>query len=456
MSSDHVIDVDSVSKCYAMYERPSDRLKQALIPRLGRLLGLPSRSYAREIWALRDVSFSVSRGETLAIIGRNGSGKSTLLQIICGTLTQSAGQSRTMGRVAALLELGAGFNPEFSGEENIRLSALLYGISESRLSEVFDSIVAFSDLGDFIRNPVKTYSSGMYVRLAFAIAAHVDAEVLIIDEALSVGDVRFSQKCARFLRDFQQKGTLLFVSHDTSAVLNLCRRAIWLEQGVVVMDDAAKAVVEAYLAAQHAQDRASGGANISVRIAKPHAPAAADNDARQALALASGLRPELTVTPFSFEPSIGDHGERNLEIVHAELVSAATGEAKHLLGGEPVRLLVDAQVRSASEAIIFGFYVKDRLGQRLFGDNTYLSYLTNPVAGLPGQRLRATFEFRMPVMPAAEYTIDVAVATGSQESHTQQHWLHDVLSFRSTDMTMKHGLVGIPMRSITIDVMDPS
>ncbi len=206
------------------------------------------RSYCREFWALRDVEFTVERGETVGIIGRNGSGKSTLLQLICGTLAPTAGEVKVKGRVAALLELGAGFNPEFSGRENVYMCASILGLERAEIDRRFPDIAAFAEIGEFIERPVKTYSSGMYVRLAFAVIAHVDADILVIDEALAVGDAFFTQKCMRFLRDFQKRGSLLFVSHDTSAVINLCRRALWLEEGRMRMAGSAKDVCEAYLA----------------------------------------------------------------------------------------------------------------------------------------------------------------------------------------------------------------
>ena len=187
-------------------------------------------SRGKDFYALRDISFDVSRGETVGIIGRNGSGKSTLLQIIAGTLSPSEGQVSVRGRVAALLELGAGFNPDYTGRENAYLNAQLLGLSKSQVDERFEDIAAFADIGEFIDQPVKVYSSGMYVRLAFAVVAHVDADVLIIDEALAVGDAFFTQKCMRFLRSFMSRGTVLFVSHDTGSVRNLCNRAIWLEK----------------------------------------------------------------------------------------------------------------------------------------------------------------------------------------------------------------------------------
>lgn len=231
-SSEIAIRVQNLGKCYHLYDRPQDRLKQSIFPRLQRLVGHPYKNYFREFWALKDVSFEVRKGETLGIIGRNGSGKSTLLQVICGTLTPTSGNVETHGRVAALLELGAGFNTEFTGRENILLNASILGISRNQIEAQFDAIVDFSELGEFIDQPVKTYSSGMYVRLAFAIAIHVAPTILIVDEALAVGDARFQAKCMKRIKEIQQSGaTILFVSHDVSTVRTLCERAIWLDQG---------------------------------------------------------------------------------------------------------------------------------------------------------------------------------------------------------------------------------
>lgn len=227
MSSDVSILVQGVGKCYQVYDRPKDRLLQ--------MLTRGKKKMYREFWALRDVSFSIKRGETVGIIGRNGSGKSTLLQMICGTVTPTTGMIHTCGRVAALLELGAGFNPEFTGRENIFLNAAILGFSQENMQARLEDVIAFSELGEFIDQPVKTYSSGMYARLAFSIAIHVDPDILIIDEALAVGDAKFVAKCMRRIKDIQQQGvTLLFVSHDVGSVRTLCERAIWLNKGQLV------------------------------------------------------------------------------------------------------------------------------------------------------------------------------------------------------------------------------
>lgn len=235
MSSEFAIKIESLSKCYQIYDKPRDRLKQFVLPKLHRLAGSPSKKYYREYWALKEVSFEVAKGETVGIIGRNGSGKSTLLQMICGTLSPTIGNITTHGRIAGLLELGSGFNPEFTGRENVYMNATVLGLTKDEIDARFDEIAEFADIGDFINQPVKTYSSGMYARLAFSVAINVDPEILIVDEALAVGDARFVAKCMRRIKDIQELGaSILFVSHDVGSVRTLCERAIWLDKGRLV------------------------------------------------------------------------------------------------------------------------------------------------------------------------------------------------------------------------------
>lgn len=241
MSFDDIaIRVEGLSKCYHVYDRPQDRLKQSLW--CGR------KQFYREFWALRDVSFEVAKGETVGLIGRNGSGKSTLLQMIAGTLTPTAGTVQVSGRIAALLELGSGFNPDFSGRENVFMNAAILGLSQEEIAARFDEIVAFADIGDFIEQPVKTYSSGMMVRLAFAVSVCIEPDILIIDEALAVGDMAFQFKCMQRLEQLSESGvTLLFVSHDIAAVKAFCRRAVYLEKGKVRASGSASDMTELYL-----------------------------------------------------------------------------------------------------------------------------------------------------------------------------------------------------------------
>lgn len=248
MSSNQVaIKVENLSKCYHIYNQPQDRLKQAIIPRLQSLRGKLPKNYFHEFWALQDISFDVKKGETVGIIGRNGSGKSTLLQLICGTLTPTSGTVQTTGRVAALLELGSGFNMEFTGRENIFLNGAILGLTQEDISARFDNIAAFADIGEFIEQPVKTYSSGMVVRLAFAVAINVDPQILIVDEALSVGDELFQRKCYSRIEEIRKDGaTILFVSHSTSIVVQLCDRAILLENGKPLIDGSPQLVTKQY------------------------------------------------------------------------------------------------------------------------------------------------------------------------------------------------------------------
>ncbi len=247
-ANDIAIRVQNLSKCYQIYDKPRDRLKQFVVPRLQRIACQAPKQYFREFWALRDISFEIGRGETVGILGRNGSGKSTLLQMICGTLNPTTGSIQTNGRIAALLELGSGFNPEFTGRENVRMSCALLGIPPAETEARFDDIAAFADIGDFIEQPVKTYSSGMYVRLAFAVNIASQPEIMIVDEALAVGDMNFQAKCMTALTRIQQNGaTVLFVSHDINAVKSLCSRGIYLEHGMVEAIGRAPDVAELYI-----------------------------------------------------------------------------------------------------------------------------------------------------------------------------------------------------------------
>jgi lipopolysaccharide transport system ATP-binding protein len=247
MSSDIAIKVENLSKRYQIYDQPRDRLKQFVLPRMRRMVGAASAQYFHEFWALRDVSFEVKRGETVGIIGRNGSGKSTLLQMICGTLNPTHGNLETKGRIAALLELGSGFNPDFTGRENVFLNAAVLGLERGEIEACFDDIAAFADIGHFLDQPVKSYSSGMVVRLAFAVQAMINPDIFVVDEALAVGDERFQRKCFARLEDLKSRGTsILFVSHSAASIIELCERCLLLDSGSRIMYGAAPQAVRAY------------------------------------------------------------------------------------------------------------------------------------------------------------------------------------------------------------------
>lgn len=440
MSSEVSIDVRGISKCYHMYDQPVHRLWQSFFR--GR------KKLYREFWALRDVDFQVRKGTTFGVIGKNGSGKSTLLQIVCGTLNATEGSVTRVGKVAALLELGAGFNPEFTGRQNAVLSGGIYGLTNAEINERLPAIIDFAEIGDFIDRPVKTYSSGMFVRLAFAVIAHVDAEILVIDEALAVGDAQFTQKCMRWLRAFKANGTLIFVSHDTGAVRSLCDQAMWIDHGRIQAIGDAKLVTEKYLASLFNQTQTEA-------VVESHAVRdvlGADDwvDQRKAMLCQPPLRNDIEV--FRFRPDSASFGVGGVELTQVVLEDRDRKPLSWVVGGEMVSLVVQGRCHGGVRQPIIGFFIKDKLGQTLFGDNTYLTYLDAPPILDEGETFRAVFTFPMPTLPVGDYSFDVAVADGTQIDHQQRLWAHDVLIVRSVSTSVSTGLVGIPMLEVSIEV----
>ena len=446
-ATDLAIRVQNLSKCYQIYETPRDRLKQFVLPRLDRMFGKCPKSYFREFWALKDVSFEVKRGQTVGIIGRNGSGKSTLLQMICGTLTPTSGSVQTNGRIAALLELGSGFNLEFTGRENVYLNASVLGLCADEIAERFNDIVAFADIGDFIEQPVKTYSSGMLVRLAFAVIAHVDADILVIDEALSVGDAFFAQKCMRFLRNYMKHGTVLFVSHDTGSVRNMCNYAVWIEKGAVIKDGEPKEVSELYLEAFYEAQQGKSSTTKFKEINRS-IETIPFKDQRLEFINSSNLRNDLKV--FKFDHDAASFGKGGARIKNVSLLDENENQLSWIVGGEQVMLRILVMANQDLDSPIVGFFIKDRLGQNLFGDNTFLSYREKNVRCKRGEDIQADFLFFMPVLPAGEYSISTAVADGTQDEHVQHHWVHDAVLFKSESSSVVSGLIGIPMLDIKL------
>lgn len=444
MLSEVVIEARSLGKAYAIFKRPEDRLKQMLVR--GR------RRYYDEYWALRDVDSTIHKGEAVALIGRNGSGKSTLLQLVCGTLSPTAGHLTVKGRVGALLELGAGFNPEFTGRENVYLSASIHGLTKEETDERYAAIAEFAGIGDFIDQPVKFYSSGMYARLAFAVMAHVEPDVLIVDEVLSVGDAAFTQKCMRFVRGFLERGTLLFVSHDISTVLSICDRAIWLEAGTIRASGPAKDVCSDYTAAIEGEKEDANAFRIGGTRKKVAEPGnGTTRDIREGILRDLGLVPKARV--FQFDPDAPWHGRRGATIENVRISDAAGQAVESFTGGEDIVLHIAAVAHQDLRRPIIGFYVRDRRGQLVFGDNTFLSHSTRNLHVPVGSRFAAAFEFRVPYLAAGDYAVTAAIAEGTQEEHVQHHWVDEAIIFRVISADNVKGLVGIPMSAIHLNIV---
>lgn len=441
MPTNIAISVVGLSKSYRLYESPFDRLKESFHPL--------RKKYHRDFHALKNISFQVKRGETVGILGRNGSGKSTLLKMLTGVLTPSAGTLAVKGRVLALLELGAGFNPDLTGIENIYFNGTLQGASRQEMDTRLDAILDFADIGEFVDQPVKTYSSGMYVRLAFAVIANMDADVLIIDEALSVGDVFFVQKCMRFLRRFIERGTLIFVSHDTGAVASLCDRAIWLDRGEMQLDGTPKDVTESYLASLYEVQQGVSSDNIVTEKAQQilHVE---PRDMRLDFINSSTLRNDIQL--FQFEENGNSFGKGGAEVKHVVILDEQDCPLSWCVGGENITLLIGCVAIAPLTTPVIGFVVKDRLGQIVFADNTFLTYFRQPQPVYSGQTIEARFSFRMPVMPNGDYSISVAIADGTEEEHVQHRWINDALIFKIQASSVCHGLLGVPMNDISIVV----
>jgi len=446
---------NGLSKCHLIYERPENRLKQMVIPRLQRLLRLPIYQYYREFWALQDISVDIYRGETLGIIGRNGAGKSTLLQLLCGTLCPTTGSISTKGRIAALLELGSGFNSEFTGRENVYLNGTVLGLSRGEIDNRFSAIEQFADIGDFIDQPVKTYSSGMLVRLAFAVIANVDADILVIDEALAVGDAIFTQKCMRFLRSFKESNTLIFVSHDTHSVMSLCDRALWLDKGRMRMLGVAKEVAEAYMeySLQEIYGESVALASLIPRSQTSPAPAdLIDTKGSQPLSFAQpqGQAAEVgEITLFDNLDSSNGWQTGSARITSVQLRAEGRATQAALRGGDSVTLSVEVELLTSLSSPIVGFLVRDRLGQTLFAENTF-DQTSEFESAIAGETLTAAFEFLLPILPSGSYSVTVAIAEGTPSSNVQHHWIHDAILFNVVTTKPWLGLMGIPFRSISL------
>ena len=393
------VEFSNVSKSYAIYAAPRDRLKE--------LATFQTRRFHTEFWALRDVSFDVRRGETFCVVGENGSGKSTLLQICAGIMAPSNGTAVSHGRIAALLELGSGFNPEFSGRDNVYLNGAILGLSSKDMDRRLPEIEAFAEIGAFINQPVKTYSSGMVVRLAFAVAIHVDPEILLVDEALAVGDVYFRQRCMRKVHELRQRGvTILFVSHATGDVKALGDRAMWLEKGVVKALGKTDLVVAQYLAAMSEKDRVYQAREFTVAEAR-------------ALPAPQEIVEEI--------PNI-DHrfGDAKAEIIGITVLDAQGVRVGLLQPNSTIVVRISVRAKENLDRPIVGFMFRNHLGVDFAGTNTARERQDLPPM-LAGDVCTVDFYLDLPALYASSFSFSPAIANGSLEHYSMCDWIDNAV-----------------------------
>jgi lipopolysaccharide transport system ATP-binding protein len=434
MSSDTAIRLENLSKCYQIYSRPHDRLKQSIFPRLQRLAGKKTKQYFSEFWAIKDVSFEIRKGETVGIIGRNGSGKSTLLQMICGTLNPTLGSIKTYGRIAALLELGSGFNPEFSGRENVYMNAAVLGLSKGETDARFDDIVDFADIGNFIDQPVKVYSSGMMVRLAFSVAINVNPEILIVDEALSVGDELFQRKCFSRIEAIRASGaTILFVSHSGGQIVELCDRAILMDAGENIAIGTPKKIVGMYQKLLYApadkldiirEDIVQAGVSQDsvyntegVAILSPHDLTNHEDHPQESFD--PSLKPSSTIVYES-------HGAH---IENPAILDFRGDPVSNLIRGRTYRFVYSVRFTSNANTVRFGMLIKTVSGVELGGSASALQLKDSLTFARAGSVYRVEFSFNC-TLNSGTYFLNAGVMGVTTGEDGFLHRLVDISMFR--------------------------
>ncbi len=408
MQDNIAISVKNLTKVYHLYDSPKDRLKEALNPF--------GKKYHHDFYALKDVSFEIKKGETVGIIGKNGAGKSTLLKIITGVLTPTSGEVQVKGKIASLLELGAGFNPEMTGMENIYLNGTIMGFSKEEMDAKVDAILSFADIGEFIDQPVKMYSSGMFARLAFSVAINVEPDVLIVDEALSVGDARFQNRCIRKMEEIGDAGTtILFVSHDTQAVNKFCHRVIWLNEGKIKAEGEPASILEEYMSFM------TYGLE-TVREERVSEEKETENEALiNVEKLDSFGEKKALIEKIGF---FDDHGN-------------ATSILKQ---GEKATFVSIFHTTINLYGVGIGVLFKDTLNNDILTFNSYM-YGSEIKEVKKGKRVRVAIEFVVPKLYPKEYTITVALSEGTQQNHIQQHWIHDATTINIVSADQVDGCI---------------
>ena len=411
------IKVQNLSKRYRIYDSPWQKLRDAL--------GFGSPKTDREFWALDDIHFEIEPGQTLGIIGQNGSGKSTLLQILAGILFQTRGTCAVDGRISALLELGSGFNPEFTGRENVFMNGAILGLDTRRMEQRFDAIAAFAEIGNFMNQPVKTYSSGMFMRLAFAVAVHVDPDILLVDEALSVGDLIFQHRCMHRMNSLRNSGkTIVLVTHDLDAVTKFCDRALLLDGGRLLEDGRAEIVVQKYRALMFERERRKGGFE--------NGEAAGSNAENVSLA-------EMPIARTI--PNI-DHrfGSGEAAVLGVELLDADGCATREVYGGQNITIRISVRFDHPIEQPIIGFTLRDRMGIEISASNTSFAGQYLPPAR-KDQIVTSDFRVDLPLLAPGSYSISPAVAKGSVLMHDMCDWIDNALVFTLRAQELVYGIV---------------
>ncbi|MFY0518393.1 ABC transporter ATP-binding protein [Lysinibacillus sp. UGB7] len=399
--NDLAIVARNITKKYKLYNNPIERLKESFSIR-------KKDKYSQEFHALNDINFEIGKSESVGIIGKNGSGKSTLLKIVTGVLNPTSGSIEVNGHISAILELGAGFNPEYTGMQNIFLSGTIMGYSKEQMELKLPEIIEFADIGEFINQPVKNYSSGMYVRLAFSVAISVDPEILIVDEALSVGDIRFQQKCLRKIEELKKDKTILFVSHDLLQLNKFCDRLIWINEGQLIADGHPEDVSKQYQAFM-------AGSTL--------------NDYQEFIETEDV---EMDAEIDLIDSNVQLFGDNKAKIKGISMFDENEMKIYQTKLGDKVTISILVSYNEILDNPIIGFTIKDRIGNVVTQTNTFILHqkMQNTTVN---KNYRYNFEFIVPPLKRGTYTVSPAVASGSQFEHTQHCWIHDALIIKVDD-----------------------
>ena len=438
--NENAIEVRGVSKFYNLYERPQDRVKE--------LFSLTKKKYHTLYKALDQVSFTVKKGETLGIIGRNGAGKSTLLKLITGVITPSEGSIETHGEISALLELGTGFNPEYTGYENIFLNGSMRGFSDKEMQEKVKEIVDFADIGEYMGQPVKTYSSGMFARLAFAVMISFKPEILIVDEALSVGDIFFQQKCNTFMKEEMKGVTKLLVTHDMNSIANMADRVILIDRGKIIREGKPLEVIEDYLKLLHTSVFQSEEAAAKDEDARLNAATEAE---AEALALEAAAREkEKAEIGWVDAPKESIGGAQDILIDRCRML--INGEAVDVVKpGDAVRIELLLHSKKDADNIRIGYTFKDKYGNSIFAQSTLGENIM--IEGVKqGEVRKASLSFHWPEVKEGDYFLTLGIGEGyDQMVHTVQCWVHSVLHVQAIALKPMHGVINHVIEEFKIE-----